>query len=113
MIRDLLAELVHASHVDSLRKVRASFAPGDHNNDFVKLISVLDLNLLRDVGTIINETVRRPGVGAIPSLTRDSSTGRNLSPLVVFAFGSISTRSWTTENIYTLGSIPSSRVATV
>jgi len=86
-------------------------APGDHNNDFAKLISVLDLNLLRDVGTIINETVRCPGVGAIPSLTSGRSTGRNPSPLVVFASGRISMRNWTTENIYTLGLIPSSCVS--
>ncbi|KAF9783468.1 muts domain V-domain-containing protein [Thelephora terrestris] len=41
MIRDSLAELVHANHVDVLKK----------------LFGVLDLNMLRDVGTIINETI--------------------------------------------------------
>ena len=33
MIRDSLAELVHANHVDLLKKVRLVFAPRDLNND--------------------------------------------------------------------------------
>jgi hypothetical protein len=52
---------------------------------------------------MINETVRRPGMGATPLLTRDRSTGRNPSLLVVFVSSTMSTKNWTTGNIYTLG----------
>ena len=52
---------------------------------------------------MINETVRRPGVGATPLLTRDRLTGRNPSLLVVFVSSNMSTKNWTTGNIYTLG----------
>ena len=57
MIRDSLAELIHANHVDILKKVRDCLFTGNCNNDSAKLINVLDLGMLRDVGTIINETV--------------------------------------------------------
>lgn len=57
MIRDSLTELIHANHVDVLKKVRFGFFPRGNHNDSAKLISILDLNMLRDVGTIVNETV--------------------------------------------------------
>lgn len=60
MIRDSLAELIHASHVDILKKVGSSFLRKNHEIDVTKLIGILDLDVLRNVGTIVNETVSAP-----------------------------------------------------
>jgi len=78
-----------------------------------KLIGALDLNLLRDVGTIINETVCDLEGVANPPLTCVRSAGRNPSLLLVFVSSSTSTRNWTIGNIYTLDLIPSSCVPTI
>ena len=39
------------------RRSELVLSPEDHHGDSAKLISALDLNMLRDVGMIINETV--------------------------------------------------------
>jgi hypothetical protein len=77
----------------------------NRENDVAKLIGILDLNMLRNVGTIINETVCSLENPANPSMTWTRLTGRNPSLLLVFAFSIISTRNLTTGNIYTPGLI--------
>ena len=65
------------------------FVSESHENDFAKLISVLDLSMLRDVGTMINEIVRHNGRRCNLFTDKNRLIGRNLLPPVAFASSSI------------------------
>lgn len=57
MLKDALTELHQSQDVEIVEKVKQTLML-DSVSDFLKLVAVLDIGILRDVGGKINEIVR-------------------------------------------------------